>query len=272
MLPNTHADELDDARLKEAPTAPAANLGTRTLVSWGGETAAGYERLSEDLEQITLDATLSRGLGRSYGDASLPARSNDALAGTILADRILAFDECNGVLRAEAGLSLRQLNRVMLPRCWFVPVSPGTQDVTLGGMVAADVHGKNHHRDGCFGRHVHSLKLRVADNRVIECSPHREPELFYATLGGMGLTGHILEVDFSMVRIPSPWILCETYRIDDLERLIEELRTAGERWPFTVCWADCLARGKKWGGGCCSEAVGPIRRKHRAGCHDRSVG
>ena len=99
-------------------------------------------------------------------------------------------------------MSLLELNRVFLRRGWFVPVSPGTQFVTLGGMVASDVHGKNHHVDGCFGQHVRSIKLRVADGRIVECSETSEPELFRATIGGMGLTGHILEVEFPMRRDP----------------------------------------------------------------------
>src|SRR6185295_3643144 len=112
-----------------------------------------------------------RGLGRSYGDSSLPPASQPVVASTLLADRLLAFDETTGELHAEAGFSLRELNRLFLPRGWFPPVTPGTQDITLGGAVASVVHGKNHHRDGCFGAHVTSLRLRVADGRVIECGP-----------------------------------------------------------------------------------------------------
>src|SRR5213078_961608 len=134
------------------------------------------------------DAVLTRGLARSYGDSSLPPPSHPIVVATPLADRILTFDAERGILRAEAGFSLQSLYRLFLPRGWFTPVSPGTQFVTLGGMVASDVHGKNHHRDGCFGAHVLALKLRVADGRVITCSPEVERDLFRATIGGMGLT------------------------------------------------------------------------------------
>jgi len=144
---------------------------------------------SEDLATISETATLSRGLGRSYGDSSLPARPDSPVADTTLADRLLGFDPVSGLLRAEAGVSLFDLNRIFLRRGWFVPVSPGTQFVTVGGMVASDVHGKNHHVDGCFGEHVRSLRLRVADGRMVECSDTVEQELFRATIGGMGLTG-----------------------------------------------------------------------------------
>src|SRR5207244_5709254 len=143
-------------------------------------------------------------LGRSYGDSSLPPPGGHWLATTRLADRLLAFDPHSGLLRAEAGLSLYELNRLFLPRGWFTPVSPGTQFVTLGGMVAADVHGKNHHVSGCFGAHVRALTMRVADGRVLECSEEQSSDLFRATLGGMGLTGHVLEVELRLKKVPSP--------------------------------------------------------------------
>ena len=123
-------------------------------------------RTSKGLQKLR---TLSRGLGRSYGDSSLPAPGKTFVVDTTLADRLLGFDPETGLLRAEAGVSLLELNRVFLRRGWFVPVSPGTQFVTLGGMVASDVHGKNHHVDGCFGEHVHSLQAsrgRRADRRM----------------------------------------------------------------------------------------------------------
>src|SRR6185436_13310705 len=97
------------------------------------------------------------------------------------ANRILQFEESTGVVRAEAGLSLAELNRIVMPRGFFPPVTPGTKFVTLGGMVASDVHGKNHHRHGCFGEHVRALRLRLADDSIIECSPTEQPDLFFAT-------------------------------------------------------------------------------------------
>ncbi|MBX5481001.1 MAG: FAD-binding oxidoreductase [Myxococcaceae bacterium] len=209
----------------------------------------GHERRSEDLEALTKDAVLSRGLGRAYGDSALPPPGVTEVAGTTLADRILAFDPATGVLRAEAGLSLRELNRIFLPRGFFTPVSPGTAFVTLGGMVASDVHGKNHHVEGTFGAHVRRLKLRVADGRIVECSREEEPELFRATLGGMGLTGHVLEVEVTLKRIPSPWILQESERVPNIEAYLEALAKAAATWPMTVGWIDCLSQGEKLGRG-----------------------
>jgi FAD/FMN-containing dehydrogenase len=207
------------------------------------------EQVGEDLEKVTRNAVLSRGLGRSYGDASLPATEGAIVAGTRMADRILSFDSRTGALRAEAGLSLARLNALLLHRGWSSPVLPGTQFVTLGGMVAADVHGKNHHVAGSIGEHVQSLRLRVADGRILEINERNEPELLRATIGGMGLTGHILEVELRLERVPSPWIWQETERVDSIDQLLERLRRASADWPYTVSWVDGLRRGQHMGRG-----------------------
>jgi FAD/FMN-containing dehydrogenase len=209
----------------------------------------GYEERSEDLEALTRDTVLTRGLGRSYGDSSLPPPSARRVAATPLADRILAFDPATGVVRAEAGLSLRALNRLFLPRGFHSPITPGTQLITLGGMVAADVHGKNHHVAGTFGRHVRALRLRVADGAILTCSREVEPDLFRATLGGMGLTGHVLEVEFTLERVPSAWIVRESERIADIDRFVVALKDAAREWPHTMGWIDCLSRGRALGRG-----------------------
>lgn len=214
------------------------------LSGWGNyPVVQAYERRAENLERITEGVILTRGLGRSYGDSSLPPAAGHVVAASVLADRLLSLDAERGIVRAEAGLSLMTLNRTFFARGWFTPVTPGTHFVTLGGMVAADVHGKNHHRAGCFGEHVRALRLRVADGRVLECSDAVERDLFRATVSGMGLTGHILEVEFQMERIPSPWIWQETEPVPDFETLLGRLQEAGKDWPFTVAWADFLAHG-----------------------------
>lgn len=222
---------------------------TIRIAGWGGISIEGVERRSEELQALTCDVPLCRGLGRSYGDSALPPASRPLVAGTVLADRLLAFDESTGDLTGEAGYSLRDLWDTFLPRGWFTPVSPGTQFVTLGGMVAADVHGKNHHRDGSIGRHVQSIRLRVGTGAIVSCSRDREPDLFRATIGGMGLTGHILEVTLRLVRIPSPWIVGETRQVRDVDEFIGALKAAGGAWPFTMGWIDCLKRGDGMGRG-----------------------
>jgi FAD/FMN-containing dehydrogenase len=232
------------ARTRETGQGPGP-----TLSGWGRVPVPGREVHSEDLEALTREAVLCRGLGRSYGDSSLPPPGHPVVACTTLADRLLSFDAATATLRAEAGLSLREVNRVLLPRGFYGPVAPGTQFITLGGMVAADVHGKNHHRDGCFGAHVQRLRLRVADGSIVECSRDHEADLFRATLGGMGLTGHVLEVEFRLARVPSPWMWTESERIHDVDAYIDGLKEAALDWPYTMGWIDCLSRGRQMGRG-----------------------
>ncbi len=232
-----------------ALAAPVRGAPAPTLAAWGRLPMPGQETLTEDLLRGTRGAVLCRGLGRSYGDASLPAVASDRVINTRMASRILAFDDATGVVRAEAGFSLAELNRLLMPRGWFTPVTPGTKFVTMGGMVASDVHGKNHHREGCFGAHVRALRMRLADDSVVECSPTSETDLFDATIGGMGLLGHILEVEFQLHRIPSPWVMMESRRVPDIDAFLEALGQAASAWPMSMGWIDCLIRGKSMGRG-----------------------
>jgi decaprenylphospho-beta-D-ribofuranose 2-oxidase len=221
---------------------------TVLMSGWGRLSVPGIEVHSEDLARATQGAALCRGLGRSYGDSSLPASPDARVVATPLADRILAFDPATGVLRVEAGFSLAELYRLFLHRGFFTPVSPGTKFVTVGGMVASDVHGKNHHRKGCFGQHVRSLKMRVGE-RVLSCSREENADLFHATTGGMGLTGHILEVELTLERIASPWIFAESRKIAGIDEFVDQLKGAAGEWEYTVGWIDCVTRGKNMGRG-----------------------
>ena len=235
-----------------APTQPPDSRALARqprLAAWGRLSRPGREILSENLERATESAILSRGLGRSYGDSSLPASADDKIVATRLANRILAFDPETGVIRAEAGLSLVELNRLFIPRGFFPPVTPGTKFVTVGGMVASDVHGKNHHREGCFGAHVRSLRMRLADDSIVDCSPSEHADLFYATIGGMGLLGHILEVEFVLHRIPSSWVWMESERVGSIDEYLAALGGAAPQWPMTMGWIDCLNRGRSMGRG-----------------------
>ena len=219
------------------------------LSSWGGQALPGHELAGEHIETLSAGAALCRGLGRSYGDSSLPAQCDDKIVSTVLANRVLAFDHTTGVLRAEAGISLAELNRLFMPRGFFTPVTPGTKFVTLGGMVASDVHGKNHHRAGCFGAHVRSLRMRLADDSLVDCSPTEYRDLFDATIGGMGLLGHILEVEVVLHRIPTAWLIVESERVPGIDEFLAALGRAAPRWPMTVGWIDCLKRGPTMGRG-----------------------
>ena len=219
------------------------------LSGWGRVAVPGRELRSEDLAAVAAGRPLTRGLARSYGDASLPAPGTVEVAGSRLADRMLMFDPAVPALRAEAGLSLRALLAWALPRGLWVPAVPGTAFVTLGGMVAADVHGKGHQHDGSFGRHVRSLAMLTASGERVECDRERHRDLFLATIGGMGLTGHILEVELELQPIPSPWMIEERCRYEDLDGLIAALRQSATEWPYTVAWLDTLATGARLGRG-----------------------
>jgi L-gulonolactone oxidase len=163
-------------------------------------------------------------------------------------DRILAADWKAGVIRAEAGASLDALLRVIMPKGWFLPVTPGTKFVTLGGAVANDVHGKNHESAGTFGSHVRSLGLLRSNGEVLELGPGRNAPLFAATVGGLGLTGIILWVELELGRIPSAWFDTETVKLRNLDEFFEEASKSKD-WPYTVAWVDCLARGNALGRG-----------------------
>jgi decaprenylphospho-beta-D-ribofuranose 2-oxidase len=224
-------------------------VGTPSLAAWGRVARPGREVLSEHLEPLTVGATLSRGLGRSYGDSSLPAVATDKVVATRLANRILSFNEQTGVVRAEAGVCLSDLNRLFMSRGWFTPVTPGTKYVTLGGMVASDVHGKNHHVEGCFGAHVKQMRLRLADDSIVSCSDSENADLFYGSIGGMGLLGHILEVEFVLHRIPSQWIWMESVRVPGVDEFLETLGRFAPQYPMTMGWIDCLSEGSSLGRG-----------------------
>jgi FAD/FMN-containing dehydrogenase len=193
---------------------------------------------------------LAYGLGRSYGDVCL----NDG--GTLLAtrglDRFISLDAEAGLLRCEAGVSLAEILAVVVPHGFYLPVVPGTREVTVGGAIANDVHGKNHHRAGTFGAHVAELELLRADGTVTTCSPTVEPERFAATVGGLGLTGVILSAAIRLHRLPAPGVehlvarATPLWSLDDYFTRAEDADAASE---FTVAWIDGLATGARAGRG-----------------------
>ena len=189
---------------------------------------------------------IARGLGRSYGDAALNEMGQVLLTERV--NRFLEFDRGQGIIRAESGVKLADLLRVTLPAGWFPAVVPGTRQVSLGGCVAADVHGKNHHRDGSFGDHLLGLELFTATDRV-SCSPDSEPDLFRATVGGMGLTGVIGEVTLRLRPVGSGFLLARHQAAPDLDTLIRYLAEPAHDDQYTVAWLDCLARGAEMGRG-----------------------
>jgi len=192
------------------------------------------------------------GLMRSYGDSVLNGAGG--LVRMDRLDRFVAFDAEAGLIRAEAGLSLDALLRFAVPRGFFVPVAPGTRFVTLGGAVANDVHGKNHHRAGTFGRHVTRLGLLRSDGGRMELSPESEPGLFAATVGGLGLTGVVEWVELRLRRIPAAALDVETIPFDALGAFWDLAAASVASHEHTVAWIDCLARGPGAGRGIFSRA------------------
>ena len=195
-------------------------------------------------ELVERDGTLiARGNGRAYGDAAV----NRTLTVSMLAmDRMQAFEPATGLLTCESGVLLKSIMESFVPRGWMPAVVPGTAHVTVGGMVAADVHGKNHHRDGSFGEHVESLCVLTGDGKTVCCSRTENADLYQATVGGMGLTGIIQSVSFRMRRIDTSWVCVETLAADDLEEVMA-LFEASRDWAYSVAWIDCRARGAKLG-------------------------
>ncbi len=186
-----------------------------------------------------------RGLARSYGDAAQNG-GGDVLDMTPR-NRILSVDTRSAVVEVEAGASLDALMRTLLPLGLFVPVSPGTRQVTVGGAIAADIHGKNHHVDGSFGQHVLAMDLLTADGTVRRLAPDQHPELFWATVGGMGLTGVVLRATIAMKRVESAYCLVDTERAADLDDLLERMSGSDHRYTYSVAWIDCQARGASMG-------------------------
>jgi len=192
-------------------------------------------------------SVIARGQGRSYGDAALNQTGRVLLTERI--NRILELDVEQGILRAEAGTTLAEILPVIVPKGWFLPVTPGTKFVSLGGCVASDVHGKNHHHDGAFGDHIVSLELILADGKHVTCSASEQPELFWATVGGMGLTGIIGEVTIKLLPITSAYMKVQNQAADNLEQLFELLSDAERDDRYSVAWIDCLASGDNLGRG-----------------------
>ncbi|MBO9409311.1 FAD-binding oxidoreductase [Shimia sp. R9_1] len=220
-------------------------IKTQTLSGWGRwpqrkcATApldpAGFDALPVAAGK----GMIARGFGRSYGDIAM--NPDLTLLGTAR-NRILSFDEDTGTLVAEAGLSLTEILDVFVPRGWFPAVTPGTKFVSLAGLIAVDAHGKNHHKVGSFGDHVLWFDLYCADGQIRRCSPEENTALFHATIGGNGLTGHILTVCTKLLSIPSGWVRQTTHVAENLADAIEIFETHNDV-TYSVAWIDCLAKG-----------------------------
>jgi len=221
---------------------PISGWGRYPVQSCELERPERYADLRPDTGSV-----IARGQGRSYGDAAL--NENGCVMLTERVNRMLEFDAESGILHAEAGVTLAEILEVIPSRGWFLPVTPGTKFVSLGGCVAADVHGKNHHHVGSFGDHVLSIELIVADGSRIKCSPSENSELFWATVGGMGLTGIIGEVTLQLISVQSKLVKVRHHVAEDFERLFLHTQDSEIDDCYSVAWIDSLATGKNLGRG-----------------------
>jgi FAD/FMN-containing dehydrogenase len=226
---------------------------SKALTSWGRVLREPHQLLGVPSRHEPMPlppegtTALPYGNGRSYGDSNLNPGGALLLAGQL--DRFIYFDPSTGVLRAEAGVMLSTILTLVVPQGWFLPVTPGTQYVTLGGAVANDVHGKNHHVAGCFGNHVRGFELLRSDGSRRVCSPTEHADWFVATIGGLGLTGLITWVEIQLRRVANPYIDAESIRFRSLEEFFE-LSVESERdFEYTVSWIDCAFAGRRLGRG-----------------------
>ena len=185
--------------------------------------------------------------GRSYGDSCL--NDGGILLDTTALSRFMAFDEEKGLLRCEAGVTLDACLKLIVPRGWFLPVTPGTKYVSVAGAIANDIHGKNHYKGGTFGCYVTQFELLRSNGERLICSPTQNVQLFRATIGGLGLTGLILWAEFRLKAIQSAYIDMERIKFENLDEFFEISGESHEEYEYTVAWLDCLAKGKQLGRG-----------------------
>ena len=199
---------------------------------------------SSDLKlQVQAQRSLiARGMGRSYGDSA----NAPTVLQTTHFDHFISFDVNTGLLTVESGIILRDILKVIVSMGWFLPVTPGTSYITLGGAIASDVHGKNHHMVGTFGQHVTSMTIMLGTGEVVTVSPIEHADLFHATCGGMGLTGVILTATIQLISIRSAFISQKTIKTNCIEALCEAFE-ANSASTYSVAWIDCLAIGKNLG-------------------------
>ena len=222
-------------------------MSMEVLGGWGG-TPMCLTEIHEmniglpDATQVKSRSIIARGLGRGYGDCAI-----NGIGITANCQSLNQFTVTDGILDAQAGASIDEVLRVIVPSGYFIPVTPGTKFVTIGGAIAADVHGKNHHKDGSFGNFVVELDLLIADGTTQTISPSINPKLFWATVGGMGLTGVILSAKVQLPAIKTSRIFSTNIVCKNLDVLMNEMIRADEYSKYSVAWVDTLARGKKLG-------------------------
>ncbi|MBS1949084.1 MAG: FAD-binding oxidoreductase [Bacteroidetes bacterium] len=220
----------------------------KQIANWGNYPAMESDEktfvFDDQLHKIINETSgfIPRGNGRCYGDASL----SENTISTLKYDKVLSFDIENGVFECQSGLTLDQVLEVIVPKGWFLPVTPGTKFITVGGAIGSDVHGKNHHVDGSFSNHIVDMDVVLANGDMITCSPTQHADLFEATCGGMGLTGMVTRARFRLKKIESSYIAQKQIKAKNLEEVIR-LFDEYKHYTYSVAWIDCLKKGKHFG-------------------------
>jgi FAD/FMN-containing dehydrogenase len=246
---NVPTPEADAAELAGNPgNRPASSSHEDRVLSWGRypkvthryvHKPAWDDQVPGILEAAATGCLLPFGAGRSYGDSCLNAGRD--LVDCHRLNRILGFDASTGVVRCEAGVSLADIIETFLPKGWFVPVTPGTSFVTVGGAIANDVHGKNHHCAGTFGAHIKRLALHRSDSGLIACSSAENSDLLHATVAGLGLTGVIASADIQLKRVAGPWMATESIPFSSLRAFLDLSHESNDHYEYTVAWIDCFS-------------------------------
>ena len=217
----------------------------KKITSWNNYPKIKHKSIEsiENTEFIfTSNNNLPHGLGRSYGDVCLNENENLILTKDL--NEILEFDKEKGILKCNAGLSFKEILNLIASNGWFLPVVPGTKYVTIGGAIANDIHGKNHHKSGSFGNFVNSFKLLRSSGEIIDCSKTENEDYFKATIGGMGLTGIIISAEIKLIKIKSQYIDNQIVRYDSLEEYWNINQKCEEKFDYTVSWVDCLTKNE----------------------------
>lgn len=221
---------------------------TQNVTNWGNFPIVEKEMRSEDsfkkIKEFVLNhnEVIARGNGRCYGDASL----GENIFSSKKLNKFISFDRLNGIIECESGVLLSEVLEISVPQGYFLYVTPGTKFISVGGAIASDVHGKNHHAEGCFSEYVTEFKLMIESGDVIICSREENSDKFWATIGGMGLTGIILSAKFKLKNIETAYIRQESIKAENLDEIFR-LFDESESWTYTVAWIDCLQKGKNIG-------------------------
>ena len=240
MATNDHSCLVSKLRYFIIPMKQISNWGNTPTIQ---APLIPFHQLRQ-LKEILCHAPsiIARGMGRCYGDSAL----SDTVVSTTDFNQIISFDASAGVLICQSGLTLNAILSTIVPAGWFLPVTPGTKFVTIGGAVAANVHGKNHHLHGSISQHIIYIDVLTSDGNTRRCSADEQSDLFYMTCGGMGLTGIIVEVAIKLIPISSSYIRQKTMRANNLDTIMDYFESHHD-WTYSVAWIDCLAKGSSLG-------------------------